>query len=127
MRLKRAEPGEPSCNPTVAPHIVLAVVGSASRLEQFDRIPVRIHDLDLATTRTCLHLVAKGDVSALEFGDARGEIDHPQHHTVPPTWRLMFAIRIGHDPDAPGPLRRISTSPNECDDVCRSMMSALLA
>jgi hypothetical protein len=30
-----------------------------SRLEQFDRIPVRILNLDLATTGTGFHLVAK--------------------------------------------------------------------
>ena len=48
---------------------LFAVVGSASRLEQLDGISVRILDLDLATTGTGFHLVAKTKSRFLQVSD----------------------------------------------------------
>jgi len=63
--------------------------GTRCRLEQFEGIPVRMFNLDLPSSWTNLHLVTKGHSGVLEGGDARGKVDHPQHHAVPTTgvWR----------------------------------------
>jgi hypothetical protein len=46
-------------------HGCLHVAGSASRFKELDRIPVRILDLDLSTTATGFHLVAKVNAGLL--------------------------------------------------------------
>ena len=47
---------------------------SVSRLEQFDRISVRILDLDLATTGTGFDLIAKMKSRLLQFSDEAWKI-----------------------------------------------------
>ena len=66
---------------------------SAGRLEQFDRIPVRILDLDLAAPGTGFHLVAKMKSRLLQFSDKGWKIGDFQHDAIPPAGLLLLSVR----------------------------------
>src|SRR5438045_1162637 len=64
---------------------------SAIRFEEFDRIPVRILNLDLSATRTGLHLVTKGNSGPLQFSmNPRRLATFKANRFQPPhSWRLL--------------------------------------
>lgn len=62
--------------------------GSARRLEQFNGVPVRILDLDLATARADFQLVAKAQVRLLQFRDEPWQVGDLEHHSIPAAWLL---------------------------------------
>jgi hypothetical protein len=72
--------------------------GSASRLKQFDRIAVWILYLDLATTGTGFHLVAKMKSRLLQFSDEAWKIGNLQQHAIPPA--RLLRLSAGHWPRA---------------------------
>src|SRR5215510_12328878 len=67
--------------------------GSASWFEEFDGIPVRILYLDLSTTGTGLHLVAKVKPRLLQFSDEAWKIGDFEYHPIPPAGLLLLSIR----------------------------------
>ena len=64
----------------------------ACRLEQLDRIPVGILDLDLPAAGAGFHLVAKMQSGLLQFSDERREVSDPQNDTVPTAWHLLLSV-----------------------------------
>src|ERR1044072_5469613 len=62
------------------------------RLEQLDRIAVRILHLNLPAARTGFHPVAKPQSLALELSNPCGQVLHPQDHPVPPPRFLLAAM-----------------------------------
>src|SRR5262249_6629179 len=71
---------------------------SASRFEELDGISVRILDLDLPTTRTGFHLVAKLKSGLLQFRDQIWQIGDLQDDPIPAARLLRFTVR--HRPRA---------------------------
>src|SRR5262245_22931367 len=65
----------------------------SSRLEQFNRIPIGIFQLDLFAARTDLHLVAEVEPGVLQIFNTGREIRHAKHDAVPPTGFLVTAGR----------------------------------
>ena len=63
------------------------------RLEQLDRIPVGILDLDLPTARPGLHVVSEMEARFFQYLDERGEILDPKHDAVPSAGFLPLPIR----------------------------------
>src|SRR5687768_18515078 len=57
--------------------------GLPSRLEELDRIPVRIFHLDLPASRPDLHLVAELHSGFLQRVDPLREIAHAEDHSIP--------------------------------------------
>src|SRR5690242_13394239 len=70
-----------------------AEAGSASRLEQFDWIPVGVLDLDLATTGAAFHLVTKLKSCLLQFSEEGGKIGDLQHDAIPSARLLLLSVR----------------------------------
>src|SRR5262245_16061712 len=68
---------------------------SRCRLEQFDRITVRVLHLDLFPTRSDFHLVSKTSATLLERGDARWQILHVEDDAIPSARLLRPTIRHG--------------------------------
>ena len=58
---------------------------SLSRLEQLDRIAVRIFQLDLLAARADFHVVAKMESGLFQLRDPRSEIGHLKNHAIPST------------------------------------------
>src|SRR5262249_41827592 len=106
MRASRRNPPDP------LPRALVAVViperpspcpsrkclSSTSRFEQLDRIPVRIFDLDLSTSRTSLHLVATPRSGQLQFSDERWRVGNLQDDPIPAAGLLRLTVR--HRPRA---------------------------
>src|SRR5438552_1690101 len=67
--------------------------GSTCGLEQFDGIPVRIFDLDLASGRSCLQVVPEGQAYLLQLVDECGKILDPQHQSIPTAGLLRLSAR----------------------------------
>jgi hypothetical protein len=67
--------------------------GSAIGFEELDGIPVWILDLDLPSSRTGLHLVAKPQSSLLQFGDEPRQIGNVQDDPIPAARLLRLAVR----------------------------------
>jgi RNA polymerase sigma-70 factor (ECF subfamily) len=68
---------------------------SASRFEEFDRVPVRVLDLNLAATGPRFHLVAKPSGGLFQFRNESRQIADLQHDTIPAARFLLLAIRHG--------------------------------
>ena len=64
-----------------------------SRLEQFDRIAVRIFQLDLFSAWTYFHLIAKMEPCLLQRLNLSRKIGHLKNYTVPAAGLLTAAIR----------------------------------
>ena len=75
-----------------------------SRLEQLNRIAIRIFDLNLFAAWAYLHFISKMEIRLFQVGNTRRQILHLKKHTVPSAGLLLTAI-VGRDPDAPGPLK----------------------
>jgi hypothetical protein len=76
----------------------------ASRLEQLDRIAVRIFQLDLFAARAYFHLIAKMKPSLLQRLNPRRKIGNVQDHPVPAPGLLLATI--WHWPGNPKPRDR---------------------
>src|SRR5215216_1897748 len=64
------------------------------RLDQLDRIAVRVLALDLLPRWTRLHRVSEMRAVLLQDGDERRKIRHPKHDAVPTAGLLRLAV--GH-------------------------------
>src|SRR6187402_844481 len=62
----------------------------SSRLEELDRIPVRVFHLDLSAARTSLHLIAELHSRVLQRLDLSWKIGHPKDHSIPSPRILGF-------------------------------------
>lgn len=65
----------------------------SSRLEELDRVAVRVFQLDLFSAWTCLDLVSKVESGFLQRLNSRWKIRDVKDHAVPPTRFLMTTIR----------------------------------
>jgi hypothetical protein len=63
------------------------------RFKQFERIAVRILNLNLASAGTGLHVISKDDAIMLQGGDTAGEIRDSQYDAVPPPGLLTLTAR----------------------------------
>src|SRR5687767_6283576 len=70
-----------------------ALAASASRFKQLDGISVGILDLNLPTTGTGFHLVAKPKSCRPQFRDQPWQIGHSQDHSIPAAWLLLLSVR----------------------------------
>src|SRR5712691_5080626 len=77
----------------------------ASRLEQLNRIAVRILYLNLFAPRAYLHFISKTQTRLFQASNARRQIRHLKKHTVPSAGLLLTAIGHGSGPRCPGPLK----------------------
>ena len=77
----------------------------ASRLEQLDRVAVRIFNLNLFAARTNLHLVSKTQTRLSQLTDARRQVLHLKQNAVPSAGLLLAAVRQWAGPRRPGPLK----------------------
>jgi hypothetical protein len=66
----------------------------SSRLEEFDRISVRIVQLDLPAAGTSLHLIAKPHSRVFQDIDHAQKVAHSQNDAVPSSRRLSFAASL---------------------------------
>jgi hypothetical protein len=64
----------------------------ASRLEQLDRVAVRIFNLNLFSARTDLHLISKTQTRLSQLTDARRQVFHLKEHAVPSARLLLTAV-----------------------------------
>ena len=76
------------------------------RLEQLDRVPIWVLDLDLFATGPGLHLVAETDAGLLERRDAGRKIRHAKHHAVPTARLLSTTIGEGTRAGRAGPAQK---------------------
>src|SRR4029450_6684040 len=83
------------------------------KLEELDRIPVRILDLDLSTNGTGFHVVAKPKPDFLQFSDDLGRSETFKTPRFQPPASCGCPFSIGREPEAPGPLGRICASPSD--------------
>ena len=68
--------------------------GRLSRwLEQLDRIPIGILNLDLLAARTRFHVIPKMKVGGFQGLDERAKISDPKHDTVPTAGFLRLTVR----------------------------------
>ena len=67
----------------------------ARRLEQLDRVAVRIFELDLLAAGADFDLVAKAQPSLPQCLHLRGKVHHLEHHAVPSTRFLGSAVGQG--------------------------------
>src|SRR6478672_9876575 len=72
-------------------------------LEQLDRVPIGVLDLDLFATGPRLHLVAETNAGVLEPRDAGRKIRHAKHHAVPTARLLPTTVREGARARCAGP------------------------
>ena len=77
-----------------APQGALSFLAAAlmGRLEQLDRIPVRILELNLLSAGSDLELVAKAHSAFLQGLNACSKIRHLKNHAIPPAGLLTAAI-----------------------------------
>ena len=66
------------------------------RFEKFNRIPVRILQLDLFAARPRFHFIAKAETCFLQSLDPVFKIGHLKHDSVPSAWLLL--VTVGHRP-----------------------------
>src|SRR5262249_50810894 len=73
---------------------VASASGRLSRgLEQLDRVPVGVLDLDLSAARTGLHFVPDVEAGLLQRVDEGGEVRDLQDDAVPTAGLLPLAVR----------------------------------
>src|SRR5262245_22421906 len=65
----------------------------ASGFEQFDRIAVRIFDLNLFAARTDLHFIPKTQAGLFQVINVRSQTLNLKKHTVPSAGLLWTAVR----------------------------------
>ena len=63
------------------------------RLEQLERVSVRIQQLDLLAAGTGFYLVSKANSGFLQRVDGSGEIGHLKHDAIPATRLLRLTVR----------------------------------
>ena len=63
------------------------------RLKQFDRIPVRIFQLDLLAAWTYFHLISKDQAGLFERFDSGRQVVYVQNHSIPSARFLPLTIR----------------------------------
>src|SRR5262245_23449699 len=68
---------------------------SAGRLEQLNRIAVRIFHQNLLAAGTDFHLIAKAHCLILEFTNACGQVLHFKDYSVPSAGFLLTTVRRG--------------------------------
>src|SRR5262245_2149565 len=73
--------------------ITAGFVGLSRGFEQFERVAVRIFDLNLSSAWTHFHVVSEGDAGSLQRGDAGREIGNAQHDTIPSAGFLTLTVR----------------------------------
>jgi hypothetical protein len=76
-------------------------LGFLRRFEEFDRIAVGVFQLDLATERADLHLVAEAQSRLAKSSDERRKVDDLEHDSVPAAGLLRLAA--GHRTRARSP------------------------
>src|SRR5438477_5459845 len=74
----------------------LVACGSSmgSRLEQLNRVAVRIFNLNLFAARANFHFISETQTRLFEVSNLRTQILHLKQHTVPPAGLLLTAV--GH-------------------------------
>src|SRR5262249_1191421 len=77
-----------------APKMIDLRSSMTSRLEQLNRIAVRILNLNLLAARPYLHFISKMQTLLFQLSHAPGQILHLKKDTIPSTGLLLTAI--GH-------------------------------